>query len=84
MISANTERRVEAYFRREWSYALDRVRNMAEGALFILPVCVDATDVADTHVPERFKALHFTQLPGGEVTDDFARRLSDFTHARGR
>jgi hypothetical protein len=84
VISANTERRVEAYFRREWSYALDRVRNMAEGALFILPVCVDATDVANTHVPERFKALHFTQLPGGEVTDDFARRLSDFTHARSR
>ena len=84
VISANTERRLEAYFRREWSYAIDRVRNMAEGALFILPVCVDATNVVNTHVPERFKALHFTQLPGGEVTDDFARRLSDFTHARSR
>src|ERR1700678_3830472 len=45
VISANTERRLEAYFSREWSYAMDRVRNMAEGALFILPVCVDATNV---------------------------------------
>ena len=32
------ERRLEGYFRREWSYAIDRARNIAEGALFILPV----------------------------------------------
>ncbi len=37
----NTERRHEGYFRREWSYALDRARNMADGALFILPVALD-------------------------------------------
>ena len=41
------ERRLEAYFRREWSYAIDRSRNMADGALFILPVCVDDTDCAN-------------------------------------
>ncbi len=39
VISAATERRLEAYFRREWSYALDRTRNMADEAIFILPVC---------------------------------------------
>ncbi len=44
IVSANTERRLEGYFRREWSYAIDRARNIAEGALFILPVCIDDTD----------------------------------------
>jgi hypothetical protein len=83
VISANTQRRLEAYFRREWGYALDRARNMADGALFILPVTLDATTAAEALVPERFKALHFTQLPGGEVTPEFARRLSEFTRARG-
>jgi hypothetical protein len=82
VISANTQRRLEAYFRREWSYALDRARNMAEGALFILPVTLDATTAAEAVVPERFRALHFTQLPGGQVTPEFARRLADLTRAR--
>jgi hypothetical protein len=77
IVSATTERRLEAYFRREWSYALDRARNIAEGALFILPVSIDDTDAGAAHVPERFKALHFTKLPGGEVSPEFARRLQD-------
>ena len=44
VVSATTQRRLEGYFRREWSYAMDRARNMADGALFILPVSIDATD----------------------------------------
>ena len=83
VISANTQRRHEAYFRREWGYALDRARNMADGALFILPVTLDATSATEALVPERFKALHFTQLQGGQVTPEFARRLAEFTQARG-
>jgi hypothetical protein len=82
VISTNTQRRLEAYFRREWSYALDRARNMADGALFILPVTLDATSAADAVVPERFRALHFAQFPGGEVTADFARRLAEVMRAR--
>jgi len=82
VVSATTQRRVEAYFRREWSYAIDRARNIAEGALFILPVCIDDTDVASAQVPDKFKALNFTRLPGGEVSPEFARRLQDFLSAR--
>ncbi len=78
VISATTQRRLEGYFRREWSYALDRARNMADGALFILPVSLDGTNPAEAHVPERFKALHFTALPGGQVTPEFAQRLAVF------
>jgi hypothetical protein len=82
VVSATTERRLEGYFRREWSYAIDRSRNIAEGALFILPVCIDDTNASSAHVPERFKALHIMRLPGGDLTPEFARHLQDFLTAR--
>ena len=84
VVSATTQRRLEGYFRREWSYAMDRVRNMADGALFILPVSIDATNAAEALVPDKFKALHFTQLPGGQVPAEFAQRLTDFMRARSQ
>ncbi len=84
VVSATTQRRLEGYFRREWSYAIDRVRNMADGALFILPVSIDATTAAEALVPDKFKALHFSQLLGGQVPADFAQRLEDFMRARSR
>jgi len=84
VVSATTQRRLEGYFRREWSYAMDRVRNMADGALFILPVSIDTTTAAEALVPDRFKALHFTQLPDGQVTPEFAQRLGDFMRARNK
>ena len=84
VVSAATQRRLEGFFRREWSYAMDRVRNIADGALFILPVTIDATNAGDALVPEKFKALHFTQLPSGNVPPEFARRLVDFMRARSQ
>src|SRR3984893_16347389 len=84
VVSATTQRRHEGYFRREWSYAIDRARNMADGALFILPVTIDATSAAEALVPDKFKALHFYQLPGGQVSPEFAQRLADFMRARSR
>jgi TIR domain/SIR2-like domain len=82
VVSATTERRMEGYFRREWSYAIDRARNIAEGALFILPVCIDDTDTGNAQVPEKFKAVHFTRLPGGEVSPEFATRMRDLLSTR--
>ena len=82
IVSAATQRRLEGYFRREWSYAIDRARNIAEGALFILPVTIDDTNGGDAQVPEKFKAVHFTRLPGGEVTPEFARHLQDLLSTR--
>ena len=75
VISSATERRLEAYFRREWSYALDRTRNMADDALFILPITIDAVDERNPKVPDKFKAVHITSLPGGEPTPQFVARL---------
>lgn len=75
VISATTERRHEAYFRREWSYAVDRARNIAEGAVFILPVTIDGTSEVHALVPDRFKALHFTRAPDGRIGPELVSRL---------
>ena len=58
-------------------HAIDRARNIAEGALFILPVCIDDTNGGDAQVPDKFKAVHFTRLPGGEVPPEFAQRIRE-------
>jgi hypothetical protein len=82
VVSATTERRLEGYFRREWSYAIDRARNMAEEAIFILPVCIDATDQGSARVPDRFRALHFTRLAAGEPEAGFVQRVRDLLAAK--
>ncbi len=79
IVSANTERRLEAYFRREWSYAIDRTRNMADGAVFILPVCIDDTPEAEARIPDIFRRVHIVRLPGGEPTADFVARLQQLS-----
>ena len=82
IISATTQRRHEAYFRREWSYAVDRTRGMADGAVFILPVCIDGTTEAEAIAPEKFKAVHFTRMPGGVAGPEFAQRLKELLSSR--
>lgn len=81
IVSATTERRLEGYFRREWSYAIDRARNMAEGAIFILPACIDDTGVVAAHVPDKFRALHVTSMPGGDPPAGFVQRLQELLAA---
>ena len=49
-----------------------------------MPVTIDGTDANAALVPDRFRALHFTQLPGGVVSPEFCRRLGDFLSARAR
>jgi hypothetical protein len=82
VVSATTQRRHEGYFHREWNHAVDRTRGMADGAVFILPICIDDTTEGDAIVPEKFKAMHFARLPGGEPTPEFTRRLQELFNAR--
>jgi len=84
VVSATTQRRHEGYFRREWSYAVDRTRGMADGAVFVLPVCIDATAESDAIVPEKFKAVHFTRVPGGEPPPEFVQRVQEFFASKSR
>ena len=82
VVSSTTQRRFEGYFRREWSYAVDRSLNIADGAVFILPVCIDDTPEADALVPEKFRSLHMSRLPDGEPTPEFLRRLQELSQGR--
>jgi hypothetical protein len=82
VISAATQRRHEGYFRREWSYAVDRSRNIAEGAVFIVPVCIDQTPESEALVPEKFRALHITRAPGGQPGPELLRRLQELLNGR--
>ena len=61
---------------------MDRTRGMADGAVFVLPVCIDDTPESAAVVPEKFKAVHFTRLPGGEPPPEFIHRLQEFLNAR--
>jgi hypothetical protein len=57
---------------------------MADGAVFVLPVCIDDTTEADAVTPEKFKAVHFARLPGGDPTPEFTRRLLELFAAKPR
>ncbi len=65
LISANTDARHEGYFRREWRLAVERAGDMSERKAFLLPVVVDDLDEAQADVPERFRAVQWTHVPGG-------------------
>src|SRR5215469_16139152 len=67
VISANSERRDEGYFRREWTLAADRTRDMAHKRAFLVPVVIDHTPERGASVPEKFHELQWTRLPHGET-----------------
>jgi TolB-like protein/Tfp pilus assembly protein PilF len=75
IISANTQARLEGYFRREWKLAVARTLDMADDKAFLMPVVIDGTDDQDIHVPEKFRELQWTSLPGGETPTTFLERL---------
>jgi hypothetical protein len=76
VISRNTERRQEGFFRREWNMALERDRGIHFARKFIVPVVVDDT-AEPAVVPPRFSQLNYTWLPGGKVTPPFVRELKE-------
>jgi TolB-like protein len=75
LISANTERRDEGYFRREWALAAERTRDMAHNRAFVVPVIIDGTAERSASVPEKFQELHWTRLPNGEVPPVFTEQI---------
>jgi TolB-like protein len=68
IVSARTEARPEGYFRREWRLAVERTFDMADDHLFLLPVVIDGTDETRARVPEKFLAVQWLRLPGGQPT----------------
>jgi hypothetical protein len=76
VVSRNTERRLEGYFRREWNLALERAKGIYFKRKFIVPVVVDKT-AEPSAVPPQFAQLNYTWLPGGKVTPMFVRELRE-------
>jgi TolB-like protein/Tfp pilus assembly protein PilF len=75
VISANTQARLEGYFRREWRLAVDRTHDMADAKPFLVPVVVDATNDQVAEVPDAFRAVQWTRLPGGDAPTAFVERI---------
>jgi TolB-like protein len=71
VISVNTASRLEGYFRLEWKLAVDRSHLMAAEKAFFLPVVIDATQESNAHVPDRFREVQWTRLPGGDASPAF-------------
>ena len=84
LVSANTQSRLEGYFRLEWELAAQRAMSIASGVAFILPVVIDDTREPDALVPDRFRMVQWTRLPGGVVPPDVqARFLKLWSHRTG-
>jgi TolB-like protein/Flp pilus assembly protein TadD len=75
VISRNTHDRVEGYFRLEWKLAVDRSHLIAADQAFLLPVVIDDTRDDDERVPERFREVQWTRLPGGVTPTAFVERM---------
>jgi Flp pilus assembly protein TadD len=75
IISANTQARLEGYFRIEWKLAARRTHAMAAAKTFLFPVVIDATRDAEAHVPDEFREVQWTKLPGGETSMAFTARV---------
>ena len=75
VVSNSTQTRHEGYFRLEWDLAVERSRLIADTVPFILPVAIDPVNEAEAVVPERFRSVHWTRLPGGDPTPEFVERM---------
>ena len=75
IISRQTEDTRPRFFKREWNFAVDHSQNYLPDDPFIIPVAVDDSSAGTAHVPDRFLTKHWTQLPNGEVTEEFATQL---------
>jgi pimeloyl-ACP methyl ester carboxylesterase len=83
VVSRNTHQRDEGYFRLEWKLAVDRSHLMSKTRPFLIPVVIDdAPD--DDQVPDRFREIQWTRLPGGETPATFVERISSLLFAEER
>ena len=75
IISRNAHARQEGYFRLEWKLAVDRSHLMTTSRTFLMPVAIDDTGDDDEQVPDKFRELQWTRLPGGETPPAFVERV---------
>ena len=83
ILSANTQARREGYFRLEWKLAAQRTHTIADGTPFLLPVVIDGTRDAEALVPDEFRTVQWTKLPGGETSAAFVSRVQTLMEGTG-
>jgi adenylate cyclase len=75
IISRSTHTRDEGYFRLEWKLAVDRSHLIVADRPFLLPVVIDDTSDQEEKVPDRFRDVQWTRLPGGNNAEAFVERI---------
>jgi TolB-like protein/Tfp pilus assembly protein PilF len=75
VVSHHTHERAEGYFRLEWKLAVDRSHLIMANKAFLVPVCIDDTGDDDENVPDKFREVQWTRLPGGETPPAFVERI---------
>jgi TolB-like protein/Tfp pilus assembly protein PilF len=75
VISANTQARLEGYFRIEWKLAAQRTHAMAAAKPFLLPAVIDGTQEEGAHVPEEFQSVHWMRCAGDDELAEFCARV---------
>ena len=83
LLSKNTERRTEAFFREEWDYALRRMRRFkGSSRTFIIPMVIDDLELSDARdIPDEFREIHTVAATQGMLTTDAARRIQQITRS---
>jgi hypothetical protein len=79
IISANTQRRKEGYFRQEWLIAAERLRLISERETWVIPIAIDETPEKGADIPEIFvkRELQWLRLGAGKPTSEFTKRMTD-------
>ncbi len=78
MRADTVEERERPFFRREWSWALERLAEMEQNEparKFVIPVVIDDLPFAASNVPEQFKRLHASQLSQGVASPEFIEEV---------
>ena len=80
LLSSNTEQRDDGFFRMEWYEAVKRSQ-MIQGRRFIFPVVVDPEFDGNASryrlVPDQFHSFQFGHAPGGHMSDDLRRAITE-------
>jgi hypothetical protein len=79
LLSANTERRTDGYFRLEWHEAAERSKRI-QGRKFIFPTVIEPQcgGIGEyALVPDAFKAFQYVHAPAGRLSDGFKLALRD-------
>src|SRR5580765_1708794 len=83
IVSQHTQKRLEGYFRHEWTLAIERTHHMAEQKPFLVPVVVDGTREQEALVPDAFRAVQWTRLTGGDTPPAFVERIRRLLSTEG-